>query len=81
MDVGASNLWAMRQAINMADRAVRLLNQGIGNRVIGRRNGEIFDMDITAALNLPRVFNRPLYDLANRLAGSAEELKAERTTF
>ncbi|MDD3242754.1 MAG: ATP-dependent 6-phosphofructokinase [Eubacteriales bacterium] len=78
---GSPSIYDRRLAINMADRAVRLLNQGIGNRVIGRRNGEIFDMDITAALNLPRVFNRPLYDLANRLAGSAEELKAERTTF
>lgn len=66
---GSPSIYDRRLAINMADRAMALLSQGIGNRVVGRRNGEIFDMDIDAALDLPRAFNRQLYNLANRLAG------------
>lgn len=66
---GSPSIYDRRLAINMADRAIHLLSQGVGNRVVGRRGGEIFDMDIMDALNMPRVFNRQLYDLANRLAG------------
>ncbi|MDD4796214.1 MAG: ATP-dependent 6-phosphofructokinase [Eubacteriales bacterium] len=66
---GSPSIYDRRLAINMADRAIQLLAQRVGNRVVGRRGGEIFDMDIMEALNMPRTFDRPLYDLANRLAG------------
>ena len=46
-------------------RAVQLLQAGIGNRLVGIKNNEIYDMDIIEALNLPRKFNKDLYELAN----------------
>ena len=44
-----------------------LLTQGIGNRVVGRHNSQIFDMGIDEALAMPRVFDYKLYDTVNRL--------------
>ncbi len=45
-------------------RAVELLNAGIGNRIVGIKDNEIFDMDIIEGLSLPRKFRKDLYDLA-----------------
>jgi 6-phosphofructokinase 1 len=56
-------------AVQMADRAVGLLADGIGNRAVGIRENKIIDMDILEALNTPRVFKRELYALVQRLAG------------
>ncbi len=55
-------------SVRMASRAVALLEQGIGNRAVGIRQNEIFDMDITEALQAPRVFRQEYYDLVNQLA-------------
>jgi 6-phosphofructokinase 1 len=44
--------------------AVKLLNKGVGNRVVGIRSNEIIDMDIVEALSLKRKFNEELYHIA-----------------
>jgi 6-phosphofructokinase 1 len=56
-------------AVRMADRAVALLADGVGNRAVGIRKNEIFDMNILEALKQPRVFNKDLYEAVQRLAG------------
>lgn len=48
----------------MGAYAVNLLKNGIGNRIIGVKNNEIFDMDIIEGIAMPRVFNKKLYDIA-----------------
>jgi 6-phosphofructokinase 1 len=51
-----------------SERAVTLLKQGIGNRVVGIRNNEVLDMDIVEALEVKSQVNIELYNLANTLA-------------
>lgn len=51
-------------ASSMGHKAVTLLSQGIGNRVVAMKNGQIVDFDITEALNMKRVFNKQLYNIA-----------------
>lgn len=48
----------------MGHKAVELLSQGIGNRVVAMTNGKIVDYDITEALNQKRVFDDQLYQIA-----------------
>lgn len=48
----------------MGHKAVDLLSQGIGNRVVAMTNGKIVDYDITEALNMKRVFDNELYQIA-----------------
>ncbi len=48
----------------MGHKAVELLSNGIGNRVVAMTNGKIVDYDITEALNMKRVFDEELYLLA-----------------
>ncbi len=48
----------------MGHKAVELLSQGIGNRVVAMNNGKIVDYDITEALNMKRVFDEELYQVA-----------------
>ncbi|HHX21785.1 MAG TPA: ATP-dependent 6-phosphofructokinase [Clostridiales bacterium] len=47
--------------------AVRLLRQGQTNRVIGTRNGRVFDMDIDVALTMKPYFNRTMYNMVNAM--------------
>lgn len=54
-------------AVRMTERAVELLSQGIGNRAIGIKSNEIFDMDIVEALQVKRVVHKDLYDLAQKM--------------
>ena len=51
-------------ASQMGYRAVELLSQDIGNRVVCMRDGKITDLDITEALDMPRVFDTGLYKIA-----------------
>ena len=44
--------------------AVELLSNGIGDRVVALQNGNIVDLDITEALNMKRVFDEELYNIA-----------------
>ncbi|MGI6115315.1 ATP-dependent 6-phosphofructokinase [Clostridiaceae bacterium] len=54
-------------ATRMGVRAVELLHQGIGNRVLGQCQEEIVDFDINEALDMPAVFNKELYELVQGL--------------
>lgn len=49
----------------MGHKAVELLSQGIGNRVVAINNSKIVDYDIYEALKMERKFDYDLYNLAN----------------
>ena len=55
-------------ASEMGYKAVALVEQGIGNRVVAMKDGVIVDYDITEALQMPRVFNKELYDIAHTIS-------------
>ena len=52
----------------MGHKAVDLLAEGKGNRVVAMKNGEIVDFDITEALDMPRVFDEKLYYIAKTIS-------------
>lgn len=52
----------------MGYKAVELLNQDLGNRVVAMKEGKVVDYDITEALSMPRVFDRELYDIASTIS-------------
>ena len=52
-------------ATEMGYAAVKLLNDGIGNRVIGWKKGEIVNFDIYEALNMKKPFDDEMYEIAN----------------
>ena len=45
--------------------AVKLLNKGIGNRVVGMNHGDIVDYDIYEALNMKKPFDTEMFEVAN----------------
>ena len=49
-------------AAQFGNKAVRLLKDGIGNRVVGIHNNEIIDMDIIEAVSMKKHFNYELYE-------------------
>ena len=49
-------------AAQFGNKAVRLLNEGIGNRVVGIRDNKIIDMDIIEAVSMKKEFNYELYE-------------------
>jgi 6-phosphofructokinase 1 len=49
-------------AAQFGNKAVRLLKDGIGNRVVGIRNNQIIDMDIIEAVSMKKRFNYELYE-------------------
>lgn len=51
-------------ASRMGYKAVELLCQGKTSKVIGMKNGKIFDMDINEALKVPRNFDEELYTIS-----------------
>ena len=51
-------------ASQMGFKAVELLEQNIGNRVVAMQGGKIIDLDINEALDMPRVFDEELYKIA-----------------
>ncbi len=55
-------------ATEMADYAVGLLANGIGNRVVARNNNVIEDKDIYEALSMTKNIDMTLFDMAERLA-------------
>ena len=61
---GSPTLRDRVMATAMGVEAVNLLEKGIGNRVVAYKNGEIVNYDITEALDMERVFDRKLYDVA-----------------
>lgn len=52
-------------ASRMGYHAVELLEQGIGNRVVAMKAGEIVDYDITTALDMKKPFESHLYEIAH----------------
>lgn len=52
----------------MGCRAVELLKQGIGNRVIALQKGELVDYDIFEALNMTKSIDLDLYKLAHEIS-------------
>ncbi len=55
-------------ASQMGYKAVELLENDKGNRVVAMKNGVIVDFDITEALNMKRVFDKDLYDIAHTIS-------------
>ena len=55
-------------ATGMGARAVELLREGAKDRAIGFTNHEFIDVDLTEALNMPKVFGQMLYDLNTIMA-------------
>ncbi len=51
-------------ASQLGYKAVELLEQNIGNRVVVMRDSKIVDLDINEALDMKRVFDQELYDIA-----------------
>ena len=49
-------------AAQFGNKAVRLLKEGLGNRVVGIRNNQIIDMDIIEAVSMKKTFNYELYE-------------------
>ncbi len=49
-------------AAQFGNKAVRLLKDGIGNRVVGIHKNEIIDMDIIEAVSMEKKFNLELYE-------------------
>ena len=54
-------------ASEMGYYAVELLEKGIGNRVVGMRDGKVYDVDIQEALAMKKPFNERLYRICNEI--------------
>ena len=55
-------------ATEMGYHAVELLEQGIGNRVVGMKDSKIYDVDIQEALSMKKPFEEELYKILNETA-------------
>lgn len=55
-------------ASEMGYYAVELLENGIGNRVVGLKDGKVYDVDIQEALAMKKPFNERLYKIANEIS-------------
>ena len=55
-------------ASEMGYYAVELLEKGIGNRVVGMKDGKIYDVDIQEARSMKKPFDKRLYDIANEIS-------------
>lgn len=54
-------------ASEMGYYAVELLEKGVGNRVVGMKDGKVYDVDIQEALSMKKPFNERLYKIANEI--------------
>lgn len=59
---GSPSMMDRMLAAQFGNKAVRLLNDGIGNRVVGIRHNQIIDMDIIEAVSMKKTFNYELYE-------------------
>lgn len=55
-------------ASQMGYEAVKLLEDGASNRVVAMQGERIVNFDITEALNMKRVFDKDLYDIALKIS-------------
>ncbi|MCL2847751.1 MAG: 6-phosphofructokinase [Firmicutes bacterium] len=53
---------------NFGIHAVRLLEKGIGNRIVGIKNNKFIDVDIDAGLEMKKRFNKELYKMVGLLS-------------
>lgn len=53
---------------SMGVNAVKLLEKGIGNRVVGIRNNKFYDEDIVTACSMKKKFDLDLYNMASVVA-------------
>ena len=65
---GSPTLRDRVMASRMGYHAVELLEKGIGNRVVAYRESKVVDFDITEALDMKRVFDKDLYEIALRIS-------------
>lgn len=54
-------------ASDMGYYAVELLEKGIGNRVVGVKDGKVYDVDIQEALAMKKPFDERLYKICNEI--------------
>ena len=52
----------------MGYKAVELLKEGIGNRVVAMQKDEIVDFDIFEALNMKKPFDNDMYEIAHEIS-------------
>ena len=64
---GAPSMQDRMLAAQFGVRAVDVLLEGKGSRVVGIKDNKIIDEDITVALGMERVFNKELYNCASIL--------------
>lgn len=55
-------------ATQLGYHAVELLEQGIGNRVVGIKEDKVVDFDIDEALEMEKPFEEELYEIANAVS-------------
>lgn len=55
-------------ATQLGYHAVELLEQGIGNRVVGIKEDKVVDFDIDEALDMDKPFEEELYEIANAVS-------------
>lgn len=65
---GSPTLRDRVMASRMGFHAVELLDQGVGNRVVAFHESKVVDYDITEALEMKRVFDKELYEIALRIS-------------
>ena len=59
---GSPSMMDRMLAAQFGNKAVRLLKDGVGNRVVGIRDNKIIDMDIIEAVSMKKTFNTELYE-------------------
>ena len=56
------------EATRMGYYAVELIEQGIGNRVVGIKDSKIVDYDIQEALSMKKAYDEKLHHIAEEIA-------------
>ena len=56
------------EATRMGYYAVELLEQGIGNRVVGLKDNKLVDYDIQEALSMTKAYDEKLHHIAEQIA-------------
>lgn len=65
---GAPTVRDRVEASKMGHYAVELLERGIGNRVVGLKEGKVIDVDIQEALKMKKPFLEELYKMAEEIS-------------
>lgn len=65
---GAPTVRDRVEASRMGYYAVELLEKGVGNRVVGLKDGKVIDVDIQEALKMKKPFSEDLYKIADEIS-------------